>query len=77
MSSCMIIIILCILLIHSLTVEKYNQYRVYKQSKNSLIPNHMYRMWEYPYEWPYTANNFPLEQEQVPAKPVPTSKHNK
>lgn len=43
---------------------QHQDYKVYKQSSDSLIPKKMYRMQTYPYEWAYRANNFPLEYQQ-------------
>jgi hypothetical protein len=62
----LIIVIILILFLIPYIREDYQQqtYKVYKQSSDSLIPKHKYRMWYHPYEWAYRADNFPLEHSK-------------
>lgn len=59
-----IVIILLLFLIPYIREEFTQDYKVYKQSSDSLIPKHKYRMWFHPYEWAYRADNFPLEHSK-------------
>lgn len=66
----LIIVIILLLFLIPYIREEFTQhhhqqnYKVYKQSSDSLIPKHKYRMWFHPYEWAYRADNFPLEHSK-------------
>jgi hypothetical protein len=73
------VIILIIIILITISCVRNDEtftpdYKVYGQPLDSMIPTYQYRMddWMYPYEWAYTANNYPLlaseptEQETAP-----------
>jgi hypothetical protein len=64
-----IILCTCLLLILSYSGYEGYDYKVYKQSVDSLIPKYKYRMEEYPYVWAYRGNDFPLEKVQEYERP--------
>lgn len=50
----------CMIVLYRCFSTEYYDYKAYKQSKDSLIPKSQYRMGDYPYEWMYEADAFPL-----------------
>jgi hypothetical protein len=60
-----LVIILLIFLIPYIREEYQQDYKVYKQSSDSLIPKHQYRMGAYPFEWAYRTDYFPLEKTSL------------